>query len=67
MKSRPVLREGQRVILKANEKEGWPREEGVVEGIGRKWVTVRVDEKYRDEDDFDGLREVTRDQLEAAR
>lgn len=52
------FKEGDRVILKANKKEGWPREAGVVlEDYGNGACMVEVDEKYRDEGDHDGLRD----------
>jgi hypothetical protein len=61
------LEEGARVVLRPNPAEGWPRQEAVVEGTTEMpWgtsVTVRIDEKYRDKDDPDGLREVTADQI----
>lgn len=57
--------EGQRVILKANEEEGWPEERGVIDGpSGRKMWVVTVDKKFREPGD-DGLREIHEDGLEA--
>jgi len=67
------VRRGNRIVLKANEEEDWPREEGVLEDIiDMPWgtsVLVRVDERYRQVADGDsiiddGLREVTADQVE---
>lgn len=65
MKSRPLFKAGQRVVLPANPKEGWKEEHGVV--IGEKACSgstylVRVDECFRGSGD-DGLREVQADDL----
>jgi len=74
-----MMEEGARVVLKVDEAEGWPREEGVVKGLiemhGGTAITVRVDECCRhnqgvreDEVDvyYDDLPEVTLDQLTEA-
>ena len=51
--------EGQRVILLANEEEGWPEERGiVVEYEGDDTYIVAVDDKYRDGPGDDGIREI---------
>jgi hypothetical protein len=57
---------GKRVILLANEEEGWPEERGVVDGYSedKSMVIITVDKKYRDEDDADGLREVIVEMVE---
>lgn len=52
--------EGQRVKVLAF--EGEPVQYGAVEGYV---YVVRLDQKFRDRDDPDGLREVDADQLEA--
>lgn len=59
------LKEGSRVWLKANEDEGWPRQEAhVVFTSQMPWgVSVLVEVKPDDPGD-DGLREVTLDQIE---
>jgi hypothetical protein len=56
---------GDRVILKANKREGWPEERGEVESdvVENGTLLVRVDECYLGEDDGDGLREVGLNQL----
>lgn len=49
---------GDRVILKANKAEGWPREAGkVLEQIDPISYLVEVDRKYRTGDYDDGLRD----------
>lgn len=58
------LVKGQRIVLKANEAEGWSRQEAVIEDtVQMSWgrsIVVRV----QPEDEFDdGLREVTEDQI----
>lgn len=67
---------GDRVILPANEEEGWTEERGTVialndqysasdpRSINNHMIVVEIDEKYREEDDFDGLRECGDDQVE---
>lgn len=64
MAKRPSFKKGDRVILKANKREGWPEERAEVLGgpDNGAWM-VRVDECYRSEDDGDGLREVELSQL----
>lgn len=56
-------RVGDRVVIPANPKEGWPEERGVLEGIDGDCFMVRLDPVYRrDGDDYDddGLREFDR-------
>lgn len=56
-----VLLKGQRVILKANRREGWPREQGFFLGMsGKRTALVQVKPS---ESDDDGLREVTLSQI----
>ncbi len=64
MSKRPRFKEGDRVILKANKREGWPEERAEVLGgpDHGAWM-VRVDECYRNDGDGDGLREVGLNQL----
>lgn len=65
MSKKRTFKEGQRVVLKANPKEGWKREEGVIDGPSGPGVwMVTVDRKYRLGQDDDGIREVTADQIE---
>lgn len=63
----PLYDEGDRVVLMANEAWGWPEQRGVCLGAdwcGWGWCyTVELDEQYRGEDDPDGLRECTDDQM----
>ncbi len=58
--------EGMRVKLKANEEEGWPEEFGILSGIDENGRTavVTLDKEFWSEEEFDGLREVTLDQIE---
>lgn len=59
---------GQKVNLKANKEEGWPAEEGTItsiDDIDNDVIMVKVDKKYRDGKDDDGLREVGVDQIES--
>jgi len=65
MSKKQKFSEGDRVILKANKREGWPEERGEVESdeVDNGTLMVRVDECYRGEDDGDGLREPTLNQL----
>lgn len=63
---------GQRVILKGYPRgsedfpDGMPEERGVIEDFeGRGMYIVLVDDRYRDGEDDDGLREVHADQIEA--
>lgn len=58
------LRIGQKVVLKANKEEGWPREEGRYIGRSGNALMVEVFPRYRDSGDDDGLREVTLSQIE---
>ena len=51
------MKKGDKVLLPANEKEGWPEEKGTVVEVSDKVVTVQVDKEYIKEDDDDGLRE----------
>jgi hypothetical protein len=53
---------GQRVILKANKKEGWPEEQGYFIGMSGKNV-AQVQVEPDDFDDDDGLREVALSQI----
>lgn len=64
-KKQTGLKEGDRIILKANKREGWPEERAEVESgeVENGTLMVRVDECYREEDDGDGLREVTLSQV----
>ena len=64
MSKKPNFNEGDRVILKANKREGWKEERGEVESgeVENGTLVVRVDECYRGEGD-DGLREPTLNQL----
>lgn len=50
---------GQRVILKANKREGWMEEKGKVIMVeNRGMYLVKVDKTYCSEMDDDGIREV---------
>lgn len=51
------MKKGDKVLLPANEKEGWPEEKGTVVEVSDNVITVQVDKKYIVEDDDDGLRE----------
>lgn len=54
-----------RVILKADEEEGWPEEKGTVlctPGKDDVYV-ISVDDEYLIDGDDDGIREVSEDQL----
>jgi hypothetical protein len=66
MKAKTKFIIGQRVILKANRKEGWPEERGIFEGTsGRTTAVVQIDDEFIQGPDDDGLREVSIDQLRA--
>lgn len=72
--SQPNFMEGDYVRLKANPDEGFPEEFGVVEwdegepnAHGQHFYTVKVDDKYREGPEDDGVREVTSDQMELVR
>ena len=60
------LVEGMRVKLKADEEEGWPEEFGTLCGIDKNGRTgvVRLDKEYWSEEEYDGLRDITLDQIE---
>lgn len=67
------FKRGQRVILPANEEEGWEREEGTITDVNSKdMYIVQLDDKYiwwkspnDPEDRDDGIREVHADNIEA--
>jgi hypothetical protein len=53
------FKEGQKVILLANEEEGWPEETGTVSAVEPKdMYVVDLDQKYIVDEDDDGVREV---------
>lgn len=55
-----ILRSDQKIVLKANKREGWPEERATYEGpSGTTTHVVRVKPRGND----DGLREVTTDQI----
>ncbi len=52
-------RPGTKVVLKANKKEGWPRQVAVVDGkSGREMYVVTLLKEFWDKEDRDGIREV---------
>jgi len=58
------FKEGDRIKLKANVKEGWNEEFAVVDGYsGRSCYVVTVDKKHRQDTLDDGIREVTTNQM----
>ena len=72
-KKKGELQEGQRVNLKADSREGFPAESGVVYSLDNvkssgppemSIVLVQVDKEYRHGEDDDGIREVSLDQIE---
>lgn len=57
--------EGKRIVLLANEAEGWPREEGTLLGVENKgMLIVEVDDEFLDDDFDDGIREIHEDGVE---
>lgn len=54
---------GQRVILSPNDSEGWPMEYATIVGIESNGLVMVEVEQHDPEDDADGLREVTLDQI----
>jgi hypothetical protein len=56
-------RPGTQVVLKANKKEGWPRQVAIVDGKSKECYVVTLLPLYREGKLDDGLREVTIDQM----
>ena len=58
------FKEGDRIKLKANVKEGWKEEFGIVDGYsGGSCYVVTIDRMYRCDELDDGIREVTTNQM----
>lgn len=67
--SKPKFAEGQHVKLKADEEEGFPEEFGVVFSVTKlplcNMYGIYLDDKYKQDEYDDGIRECDEEQLEA--
>ena len=55
----PKFKVGDKVLLPANKKEGWPEQKGKVIEFSGKYLNVKLDDEYLEDEDDDGIREVT--------